>query len=544
MRVVKVKAQRERVDPFMVFLGLFLAAAIGIAVWQGGGQAWNSLSTFAVNVWHEVFKMPNPNYISLSGGTGTHAAAMGQYSKISEERYDHISADYKVAWDGGGWSVTAKAGGSPYWASATASLTGTYEPAAGGTGSVTVAEWTPPTHTITITAGAHGSTDEATQDVTEGDDLTVTAIAADWHEIDTLLIDDEEEPDASGEIEYPYTFENVSEDHDYEVSFTPQQFSLTLFNRTIAVDASTLTPPDGITITGYEWDWGDESTAGTGEANSHTYSAGGTYTVTLTLTLSDASEQEFTRSISMATITKVNKLVGIAGTTEITITGTGFGSTQSTGTAKVGDKALTSITWSDTSIVGTLASDTPATGGQDIVVTPAGGTAVTLANGIYVYVSTEQFDSTLISTQRMKKVYFNGAHVGYTEDTFELGRTIETIDYKSNSQKTIVKTETIGIMDSLKLTLSQINGANLALVWGGSYDATTKVATFGGNDNYAEIEVMAEDVAGRFYLLPRCQVITAPNLVLSSNEFAKLPLEFRVLCQPDDLAMSMQIQFP
>ncbi|TDN90830.1 LamG domain-containing protein [Microbacterium sp. BK668] len=51
----------------------------------------------------------------------------------------------------------------------------------------------------------------------------------------------------------------------------------------VSVNASTSADTDG-TITGYSWNWGDGTPAGTGMTADHTYAAPGTYTVTLTVT--------------------------------------------------------------------------------------------------------------------------------------------------------------------------------------------------------------------------------------------------------------------
>jgi RNA polymerase sigma factor (sigma-70 family) len=59
-------------------------------------------------------------------------------------------------------------------------------------------------------------------------------------------------------------------------------FSTTLSGATVTVDASASADQDG-TITGYQWDFGDDTT-GTGKVASHTYPAAGEYLVRLTVT--------------------------------------------------------------------------------------------------------------------------------------------------------------------------------------------------------------------------------------------------------------------
>ncbi|WP_230116010.1 PKD domain-containing protein, partial [Microbacterium foliorum] len=60
-------------------------------------------------------------------------------------------------------------------------------------------------------------------------------------------------------------------------------FTSTASGLTAAVNGMTSTDTDG-TITGYSWNWGDGTAAGSGVTASHLYGAAGTYTVTLTAT--------------------------------------------------------------------------------------------------------------------------------------------------------------------------------------------------------------------------------------------------------------------
>lgn len=60
-------------------------------------------------------------------------------------------------------------------------------------------------------------------------------------------------------------------------------FTLAPTGLKLAVDAAGSSDPDG-TLTGYAWDWGDGTPAGSGAQASHTYAAAGDYTVTLTVT--------------------------------------------------------------------------------------------------------------------------------------------------------------------------------------------------------------------------------------------------------------------
>lgn len=68
---------------------------------------------------------------------------------------------------------------------------------------------------------------------------------------------------------------------------------------TVAFDAAASTAGGGETITGYSWDFGDGSSAGTGVDPSHTYTVSGTYTVTLTVTNSATNTNQTTDSITV-----------------------------------------------------------------------------------------------------------------------------------------------------------------------------------------------------------------------------------------------------
>jgi PKD repeat protein len=64
-------------------------------------------------------------------------------------------------------------------------------------------------------------------------------------------------------------------------------------------DASTT--PEGTTIAGWEWDFGDEETS-TDQNPTHSYESGGTYTATLTVTNSDEQTDEVTREIVVSSL--------------------------------------------------------------------------------------------------------------------------------------------------------------------------------------------------------------------------------------------------
>ncbi|SDO31354.1 PKD repeat-containing protein [Nakamurella panacisegetis] len=68
---------------------------------------------------------------------------------------------------------------------------------------------------------------------------------------------------------------------------------------TITVDGSSSADPDG-SVAAYLWNWGDNSTAGSGATASHAYAAAGTYAVSLTVTDNWGGSATTTQSITVA----------------------------------------------------------------------------------------------------------------------------------------------------------------------------------------------------------------------------------------------------
>jgi hypothetical protein len=81
--------------------------------------------------------------------------------------------------------------------------------------------------------------------------------------------------------------------------------------------------------------------------------------------------------------------------TTFTITGSGFGSSQSTGTIKINNTSLGSAaTWNNTTIIDTVPAG-QARGYYDLIITPAVGTPDTIFDGIQVIVPS--IDSVVIN---------------------------------------------------------------------------------------------------------------------------------------------------
>ncbi|MDB5160389.1 MAG: hypothetical protein JWO99_652 [Candidatus Saccharibacteria bacterium] len=76
-------------------------------------------------------------------------------------------------------------------------------------------------------------------------------------------------------------------------------FTTSSVGQTLSVNGSASAATSGATITGYDWDWGDSTTHGTGATTTHGYAARGTYTVTLTVTDSAALTGSQSRTVTI-----------------------------------------------------------------------------------------------------------------------------------------------------------------------------------------------------------------------------------------------------
>ncbi len=108
-------------------------------------------------------------------------------------------------------------------------------------------------------------------------------------------------------------------------------FSSSVSGATANVDASASTDIDG-TITGYAWDFGDGSPAGSGKTTSHTYTKTGTYPVKLTVTDNKGATTSTTNNVTV-TVPNTPPTASFSYTTNVgTVNVDGSGSTDTDGT--------------------------------------------------------------------------------------------------------------------------------------------------------------------------------------------------------------------
>ncbi len=237
-------------------------------------------------------------------------------------------------------------------------------------------------------------------------------------------------------------------------------------------------------------------------------------------------------STEMPTITDWYPLIVEPSTTEVTIKGTGFKAAQGDGTVTVGGKALTSVTWGDTSIVGKIAADCPY-GANDVVVTNSDGVAVTVVDAFQCIDPTVRKDTAEVLLGQMGSLYINGVDVGYCEDEvgYKPGGTV--LDYRPNDRNTIVKSWRINREDTLRFTLNQLNGPNLAIALGGTWDATNNLLVLDDDAELPERAICWTDSAGNQYWVGRAQLVDAGELVFSPATWRKMAVSFRALATVD-----------
>jgi len=313
-------------------------------------------------------------------------------------------------------------------------------------------------------------------------------------------------------------------------------FTVARNNFNIGVNAGGVTPPEGITITDYAWDWGDGSAAGSGARANHRYAAGGRYTITLTVTYDTGDTFELTEEVTIMTITDISPMAAERGESGdlITIQGTGFGASQGYGTVEIGGVEAIIDSWSDTEIE-CYADDNPATplGAQDVVVTDNGGDDITDDDGIIIYDSTDNKDETKIKFLMCSRFFVDGLCVGLTGP--------DGVSADADSQEfecpvddaiapVLVESRMNGVMVSASFRQLYHNGELLAAALGGSYDDTTKRVKVLGDATRAEHTVMWIDSAGCIYVIRRC-IFTGTISLTWNKDFSGVPVRFRSLAK-------------
>ncbi|WP_373519360.1 PKD domain-containing protein [Pricia sp.] len=144
-------------------------------------------------------------------------------------------------------------------------------------------------YTIKASANTGGElSPSGSVDVFKGEAQTFAIVTDDGFEIIDMLVDG-----ISVETAISYTFENVEEDHSFEVVFAEMipndapiavavsDVSESFAPLTVTFDGSSSSDDKG--ITNFSWNFGDGSIDASGERLSHTYTNAGTFTATLTV---------------------------------------------------------------------------------------------------------------------------------------------------------------------------------------------------------------------------------------------------------------------
>lgn len=248
----------------------------------------------------------------------------------------------------------------------------------------------------------------------------------------------------------------------------------------------------------------------------------------------------YTKGIfTMGDITAVTPfLVKVGGT--VTLTGTSLG-TSTSATITIGSVAVTSFTTYTTTEIVLVVNATATIGLSDILIVNAGTTIATLVDGVYV-ASTDTFAKAKLLLGRMSRLYIDGQHVGYLEDTVELNPSEEVFKLKTNDSMIPTKLFITGMEFPVKFTLSEVNAPLLAKVMNGVYTVATKTITFNSTPTIVDYAVAFTDAAGVFYFLPRCNVLEPTNLVLRATQNQSFAVSMQAL--PDDNGVVAQIIFP
>lgn len=505
---------------------------------NGTFVAGDTIASVTVRVWVKPESADNQ---------GWHVIANSGATRVASEPFSATSGDFVaytlvLATDpatGAAWTAAAvnalQIGADGY-------LTGSWGiTAVEAEVSYTAAPADPPTGDWTYEAGAQVLTVDATG-LTPDEGQTITAYSWDWGDGTAAgsgaTARHVYATSGTKTVTLTVTYSGGAEfeiDDDIDVG----EFSFTVsvnVARVASVDASANTLPTGETISGYSWDWGDSTDPDTtsGDTAQHAYAAGGTYTITLTASVSGGGTIVTTEEVHMSTITRVSPLKAIRGATgtAITITGTGFVATQTTGTLTIGGQAVIVDTWSDTSIV-CHADDDPATplGVGDVVITPSTGTAATLVDAIMIVDATDNKTVADVEFGMVSEIYLDGEQIGLTgEDGVDIAINSQSIGWTPDDGfvEALDKTYVSGAQVTIRPAQFFQSGAKLVKLLGGSYDITSKTVTVVGGAAHDEHSLLIVEDSGMQILFPRCKLLG--DLTWSLNkQWKSLPATFKVL---------------
>lgn len=320
----------------------------------------------------------------------------------------------------------------------------------------------------------------------------------------------------------------------------------TVISDVAAVDIAEVTTDDeAVPITGASIDWGDGTTSATEEGYAtHRYTQTGTYTVTSTVTLAGGGIYPFTTEVNImaaATITKVSPLAARRVSESITITGTNFEASQSTGSVTIGGQAATISTWSDTSIVCKAAANA-ALGVSDVTVTPAANTAATATDAIYILSDVIGKSAADIDIAQIDTVFFKGLDLGHIEGALELLYNQSTVEMTPGDSFDPLKIWSFTGVNGCRFTLAQVyDGTIFAECIGGSYDAINNTVTLSyGSENASGLLVIKEK-AGSIHVFPVSILVSTGALSLNKAA-GGIQVEFRAM--PDENNVKYKAQLP
>lgn len=185
---------------------------------------------------------------------------------------------------------------------------------------------------------------------------------------------------------YPYALTAAQVQTHYGIGkgFQPPTaaFTATPTDLAVAFDAGSSAPTGSATISGYSWDFGDDSATATGKTVSHTYTAAGTYTVKLTVTDNNG----------LATTTEnpvVVQAANVLPTASFEVTGTGLSVSADASASTDSDGTIASYDWNwgdGSTSSGQVASHVYASAGTRTVTLTVtdnrGGTATTTRESV------------------------------------------------------------------------------------------------------------------------------------------------------------------